>query len=395
MHPTARQSIVRAIFRANPAYELVTLDRLPPKHQEFLRDLTRDPDFSGILLPRVQSSSGIKSVCRDTALLFSMLREPGKLPAHITALSSDRFHEDLARLVLDGVLEIEHQGTFVSGADAYEHLYGRTYVPTAQTAVARLSIEALQYAQALDLADAAQISERMYCYNRRPLSPAWIRRLPTAEAVAEHLGIQPGGSTVPMLERGWRVVLVTASSGWLGWEPRHPRRDSGTGYKLYVSPSCELVRDVFRATVGVLATVDSPPFKIGKDVYGLLRPDKIVVYFARLAELQEAADRLWREIDGAPAHGVPFSAEIAGDGLLSWGVDPPAHTQALRWQERESWRLWVTNRLATYLLAAKASSSRTMEPWVFALERLRLEGVDTASWTPTASMWTDRSAAEC
>ena len=28
-----------------------------------------------------------------------------------------------------------------------------------------------------------------------------------------------------------------------------------------------------------------------------------------------------------------------------------------------------------------------MEPWRFALERLRLEGVDTATWTPGALLW--------
>jgi hypothetical protein len=28
-----------------------------------------------------------------------------------------------------------------------------------------------------------------------------------------------------------------------------------------------------------------------------------------------------------------------------------------------------------------------MEPWRFAVERLRLEGIDTDSWTPGGSLW--------
>jgi hypothetical protein len=28
-----------------------------------------------------------------------------------------------------------------------------------------------------------------------------------------------------------------------------------------------------------------------------------------------------------------------------------------------------------------------LEPWRFAIERLRLEGIDTDSWTPGGSLW--------
>ena len=54
----------------------------------------------------------------------------------------------------------------------------------------------------------------------------------------------------------------------------------------------------------------------------------------------------------------------------------------------------MTNRLATALLAARreARSSEAgpaMEPWQFAVERLRLEGFDTTSWTPSPRIWKD------
>lgn len=87
------------------------------------------------------------------------------------------------------------------------------------------------------------------------------------------------------------------------------------------------------------------------------------------------------------AHGVPFTCELHGDGLLSWGMDPPKRTQVLPWQERQSWRLWVVNKLATALLAVKTQSSHAVEPWKFALERVRLDGIETNSWTPSPDIF--------
>jgi hypothetical protein len=82
---------------------------------------------------------------------------------------------------------------------------------------------------------------------------------------------------------------------------------------------------------------------------------------------------------------VPFTSEIGGDGLLSWGVDPPDEEgSAWRgWSGRESWRLWLARRLASALVTAQATGP-SEEAWRFVLDRLRLEGVDTDTWTPGA-----------
>jgi hypothetical protein len=126
-------------------------------------------------------------------------------------------------------------------------------------------------------------------------------------------------------------------------------------------------------------------FKIGSDAAGLLRPDKIVAYFPDFERLSEAASRIGGRLSGLPPHGVPFTAGIAGDGLLSWGADPPAAERSPLVGDWESWRLWLTNRLAVALVAAR--SEGVAEPWRFALDRVRLEGVDTETWTPGALLW--------
>ena len=391
MHRQALKPIEGATFRANPDYELVLFDRLPPEQQAILDGLRRDPDFYGVLRPRGATDLGIKSVCRDTALLYLTLREPGPLPNYVRGMLGGRCNQEVAELVLDGVLEIERDGAFVTRADAYELIYGTGPSTADGGVIARLSREALRYAQDLEIGEAVRLSARLYFYNRLPASPAWRRRLPSAAAVADYLGLQAGGPIASLLEREWSpVALEPPFDGWLIW--RRQRRggaESPSTYKLYVSPGCDALREAFAATVEVASALGAPRFKVGKDVYGLLRPDKIVVYFDRFEPLREAADRLQRRLDGCPAHGVPFTAELAGGGLLSWGTDPPRPRQALDWQERESWRLWLTNRLATALLAAKGARSRAVEPWQFALERVRLEGVDTRTWTPDGAIWRD------
>ena len=58
-----------------------------------------------------------------------------------------------------------------------------------------------------------------------------------------------------------------------------------------------------------------------------------------------------RSLGSCPAHGVPFTAEISPDGLLSWGADPPGRSFS-DGADSTSWRMWVTRRLAEYLTVA-------------------------------------------
>jgi hypothetical protein len=66
----------------------------------------------------------IKSVARETALLYLTMKEAGPLPAYARAMAAADAGAGLARLILDEILEIDHDGGFVSGAQAYELLYG-------------------------------------------------------------------------------------------------------------------------------------------------------------------------------------------------------------------------------------------------------------------------------
>jgi hypothetical protein len=386
MSGVALNSILEYVFRSNPAYELAPFDRLPLDQQVLLKDLTNDPDFYGVLLPRTPGARGVKSVCRNTALLVHTMVQSGPLPRYVQHTLGDRSNQAVAELVLDGVLEIEHEGRFVSGSEAYPLIYASSRALEPQGLLPSLSLAALEYAQALAIDDVIRLSSRLYFYNRIPLTAHWTRRLPSEDAVAEFLGISDSANLKSIDENWSRVERPISYNGWFQWQSRLSRpADAGRrhGYKLYVSPQPEDLPAAFRAVVEILNDTAAHSFKIGCNAIGLLRPDKFVLYFWDFAPLAQAARDIALVLSGCAIHGVPFTAAINGDGLLSWGVDPQPERGALSWQGPESWRLWVTNRLAAFLVSARNNCPGTLQPWQFALERLRLENIDTDTWAPT------------
>jgi hypothetical protein len=365
-------------LRANPAYELVLFDRLPPEEREALAPLRNDPGFYGVLRPREGGARrGVKSVDRETALLFLTLREPGPLPSYVRTVLGSETARTVSRLVADGILEVERGGGFVSGPAAFEGAAREA----GGGRLAELSVAALRYGQALAVDDPFTLSFRLYGYNHRPLTPGWKRLLASAEAVQAHLGIAFGGAHRRLLDRVW--ASQEPSEAWLSWRLRSGEpssRPDGATFKLYVSPAPEALREGFGAILDAFAAARAPHFKIGAGAAGLLRADKIVAYFPDFERLAGAADAIASRLGGVPVQGVPFTSEIAGDGLLSWGADPPAGS-GIRGRS-ESWRLWLTHRLARALLDARTAG--VAEPWRFAVERVRLEGVDPETWTPGA-----------
>jgi hypothetical protein len=111
----------------------------------------------------------------------------------------------------------------------------------------------------------------------------------------------------------------------------------------------------------------------------------MVAYFGHLDGLHDAAAALSTELSGCPAHGVAFTAAVTRDGLLSWGADPPTHRGT--GVPSTSWRMWVAERLAEYLVDARQDAPGEVQGWQYALRRLRLLGIDTETWVPTSRMW--------
>lgn len=375
-------------FRSSPLVELKQLAELEPDQREPFLELENDPEFFGLFVPRPPFQMNLKSVARPTAELFRTLAAPSRLDDAL--LGDDESRDDVVDLVLDGILEIEAGDGFVCGADALPVVCPPVGTPDVRDAVMRLSREALLHAQDLETNDPQALTAALYFYNRIPMSAFWKARFASHEAVLAHLGADREPLRV-LLEREW--IASDRMKGWLSWSSRsrRPRADDDVTYKLYVSPRPERIREAFEAVARVLSDFPGTQFKIGDGASGILRPDKLVAYFATREELGEAADLLRRDLAGCEAQGVPFSAGLEESGLLSWGVDPPDNDRALSWLGQESWRFWVVKRLGAALSIAKsARSASAVEPWRFAIERARRHGVDVETWTPSATLWSRR-----
>jgi hypothetical protein len=207
--------------------------------------------------------------------------------------------------------------------------------------------------------------------------------------VLNYLGAVPGTALHDRLASQFTRAPEQEAQSWISWS-KPSRRTPGPDapiYKMYVSPRAEELPQSFCELVGVLAEHDHLQFKVGGNALGLLRADKLVVYFDSEESLQRAADALATRLASIAAQGVPFSSEIALGGLLSWGMDPPRNARVLTWQGHDSWRLWIVRRLASAMIAAQRDRSSDVRPSQYAIERLHLDGVDVDGWVPSNGNW--------
>ena len=380
--PRPRTTLLGAYIRANPRLTFIPFHSLSDQERSGFGSLAHDPALQGVVR---DEHGAIKVADQECARLLDSLRQPQRVEGE---LAGDEV--SLVRLVLDGLLEVEcGAGDFVSGSRAYNIVCNAFSLPEPTTKTVRLSQRALQYAQALEIEDALRMSVRLYFYGRFAISPSWLARYPTRESIERFLHIERGGTLERKMRRAWRAVdLEPPNDGWFLWASRQPPSGKRSDrYKLYVSPLPESVPVAFSAAAGIAEEVGAVALKVGNDAHSLLRPDKIVLYFSDLDRVFAAAARLAQELAGCPGHGVPFTAELTGsDGLLSFGLDPPRAEHALAWQDRESWRLWLTNRLAVALVAGRRDGG-SLEPWQYALARLELDGIDPSTWIPPTDLW--------
>ena len=239
-----------------------------------------------------------------------------------------------------------------------------------------LSRAALEYGAALGIRDPQMLGPRLYFYGRSPASPRLRRAFPKAESVGDHL-LHDNEGLRRQLMSGWRRRrFIGEDTGWAQWtRPRGDPREGATTHKLYVSPLLEDIRPVFHAVMPIVTESRAVGFKVGAELPYLVRPDKLVVYFAGRAEMDRVAGLLEPRLAGFEPHGIPFTCPFEGSGLLSWGMDPPGRRE-------QSWRLWLAFKLAEAM--ANAEPGHEMKG---ALRRAEGLGIDPHSWEPLDVDW--------
>jgi hypothetical protein len=315
-------------------------------------------------------------VTPDAAALIRSLTRPRRLPID----AADR--QAVARLILDGLVAIEDRGRFRSGPDAHRLFFGDEHAPRPRGLIGRLSIDALTCAASLLPQPPSHLIDRLYRYNSRPISPAWRRKFPDAAALSRGLDLDGG-----LARTRSRGIASHVDGTWQAWDAPGALTPlpSAPSYKLYISPEPAETGTACRALRGLLGPRHGPfSMKAGRELASLLRPDRLVAYFASHEDLLETAERLRRRLGGLAAQGVPFTAALGADGLCSWGADMPVTSPLGAATGERSWRAWLTSRLGYAL--SNSTESTIVSPVRFALDRVSLDGVNTATWTPTASL---------
>jgi hypothetical protein len=298
----------------------------------------------------------------------------------------------VSRLVCDGILQVAQGSEWVFGPAAC-HAGECGKEENGGKVLSELSFKTIQHVAALETASPEELGSLLYRYNTLPLTAQWVRRIPSQNALEEYLQIHAGGSCRRNLDRNWTRSSPTAGDNpWLAWSSHSSPPKNSVGYKLYLSPLPAHLRDAFSVWVRAITKAGACHFKIGSNVRGMLRPDKMVAYFGDLSAVEEAAYLTAQELTGCPAQGVPFTAELDCGALLSWGCDPPVDEVAPVWLRRQSWRQWICSRLGSALAVARHEKSAWAAASIFALQRLRLEGIDVMKWTPVSTPWRTHQA---
>lgn len=373
-----------ALFRANPRYALVSLDRLDAADLRSALEYGLDASSYGIFLPARGSGLHVRSACPESALLVLSLQSPGRIPQYLRKQNPAGWIGEVKKLLLDEILEVRVGNEYVSGPA----LLAEDPLPAGAKAqeddlLSSLSTRALIHAERLDAVDANVLSGRLYCFNRRPFCPDEHAEFVGTDRVVSYLRLAEHEREESFRKRWRRQSTAPTFSGWQNFvslKTGRPRTDGKKWTcKLYVSAHWRhLPEALARFLSNPIAHECATGFKVPCDVFGMLRPDNFVVYLRSKGALHELADSLAPSLKGIPVQGVPFSSALSRDGVLSWGADPPKGSDFS--QVGESWRSWLANQLAANMSRAKAGGAPS--PRALALERLRLEGVDADTWAP-------------
>lgn len=391
--PISFDVLLDTVFRSNPGYRLVPFSELSTENRATFQEIENHGDFYGMLFPESGSGLNIKSVCGVTARLFNELRSPSKLPLRFRKEIFSDVSQLILPLVMNGILEVKCEETFISGPHfvaQFKNEFATTVEgdPILQSSLSR---SAIRYGISLDINDISALSARLYFYNRMPVGDEVRREMVAGTTVRQKLALHEDGHLYAQLKsEGFEHMRASPGTGWLSCRKRPRLRETLTRlptYKLYISPH----PDDFWACVPIcLAALKSLPdvdLKIAESWHGVYRPDKFIVYFQSYDELVACVELLSRRLSGVRGHGVPFTAACTTDSLLSWGLDPPkSEFPTTAWEEKESWRLWITNRIANALVLAKSCGSEIIEPLMFATLWLEFEGVDTETWVRRKSL---------
>ena len=380
--------LLNETFAASEDWFLVEKGGLNQPEQNALAGLLSNENIFGIFKPAASRPHlNPKLAYKEVALLFYYLQQPAILPAFVKDVYDDDMNALLAKLVADEVLKIKINDGFVCGTAATEWLFNENnqYHASGNQFISNLSGRAIMYALQLKNAGQDLITAALYAYNTMPVVAE--ERVTDAERL---LGIGFNTTLEKELLKDWIKFQPTKEYKWLMWNRRNTTAmdtSKSSVYKLYVSPLLKDLPEVFERATRLLSSTGARGFKTGSDHFGLARPDKFVIYFTTYHDMVNAADVLKTELHQYPAQGVPFTAQLDENGLLSWGIDPPKEEVLQQW-EGGSWRAQIAEKIASAIVQAKSNNAGTAEAMHYINQKMLLERINPFTWTPEITIET-------
>lgn len=383
------ESFLDRVFRTNPSFELVVADRLSAEERRLWGDQLEDPSCYGVLRPKAGGQA--KAIDRDLALLLFTLQLPGPLPTFLCReMESKVLLRWVRGLMAAGILELEEDGRFLLGGEALGSLenaqktLATTPASKLTSRLGRISQAALVTASALPNANRKSRAQWLYGYHRQPITPRWRALLRSQGEIQAWLGLD-GKPGLRLDALGRRLT----EGSWISWDfEQRPRPGSGPTFKLYISPRAGDIPTALAGLSKVLGRFDAFHLKVGRDLPGLWRADKLMLYFADFDGMTTAAEQLRSLFGDLEPQGVPFTADMGLGGLLSWGGDPPLRRHWNPEPTRSSWRQWVTERLAAaFDEVGSFGESESFPAWRRVTDLLALEGINTETWSPDPLRW--------
>jgi hypothetical protein len=387
------------IFRLNPIFTITPADELTEKQKKTFRRVFNKKGFYGLLHAPPEAKVTVKAIGRDLADFLTDLRQPKKLTGYDSNLKNDNRKEKkqfIIQLILDSVLEVEHEKRFISGVEAVNrvllpssHLrFSRDHIKA--SLIQSLSNESLNFAYNSAIREPRDLSFFLYNFNRVPLTRRWRERFPDEASLSHYLELRndcswknmPGCIQPRPLEKTADGGLSSFDQHWKYWTVgRDTIPVDLASYKIYISPIPDDLPAVFRIVRERVADSGAIAMKIGRNLVELLRADKFIVYFLENAPAFGFARELAAGLTSFRCQGVPFSHQVNPDNaLISMGVDPPRS-----FGQTHSWRLYITNKLALAIQGAWRAGAK--EPKEYIRTYMEMIGVDSVEWCPLDKDW--------
>jgi len=319
--------------RLSCRYRLVAFSELSKFQYEALGTFVDNPEFGAVLLAEGGSGLGAKVISHGVAAALATLDSSQARPLPLAP-------DVIEQLCVNGVIEIERHGGFVTGPRLLT-LGGHDLADASYDPISKAAIE---YALHLPLNDLARLAARIYFFNREPRDRTGLHDSAHAET---HRAINEWKTSYEAKAR-YKEIDPEKTPGWRVFARKGATRiskESGT-FKVYVCPKADFFPRAIPQILQAFSSQDVATFKVGSDPIGVIRPDKVVAYFSTYVEMEAVLPSIREIVPPEHAQGTPFTAPLTSNGSVSWGFDPPILKETASLRERESWRVWVCNRIA-------------------------------------------------